>query len=155
MNTLDVTLISGQIPVDGDSCGSLSIELGLASIGPRGLSDKMYFIRIADGPIGGHRAVIGNLDGTVSYADTEDVLHLGKVLGITTSSAEDGEEVEIIRSGIIEFNGWSWDVETPVFLSTNGLLSQTPSVVGFSQIVGFAESPTKLFVNLREPLLLT
>jgi hypothetical protein len=139
----------------GDDCPEKIIVVNDAMRGPPGLSNLFFFVRRANGPIGAHRAVISNEDGSVSYADTTNTLHLGKVLGITTASVVDQEEVTIIRGGLIEFEGWSFNVDQPVYLAVNGLLTQNPSVAGFSQIVGFAESPTALFVNLREPILLT
>jgi hypothetical protein len=128
-------------------------------VGPPGppstLAETFIAKRTAQGSIGGQRAVIGNADGSVSYADTTNITHAGQVLGITLNAANDTEEITIIRAGLMSFEGWSWDETLPVYLAENGLLSQNASVLGFSQIVGFAESPTDLFVNLREPIILT
>jgi len=121
---------------------------------PSVIAERILITRIASGNIGGQRMVISNVDGTVSFADSSNLLHLGKVVGLTDFAALDGEEVTITREGLVEFEGFSFDPDLPVYLSTDGLLTQTPAVTGFSQIVGFAESPTKLFVYLREPILL-
>ena len=123
--------------------------------GPRGLSDLFYLSRIANSDLGGHRAVISNEDGTIDYADSSNVGHCGKVLGIIVRATLEGERVDVIRGGLLEFEGWSFNVDLPVYLAENGLLTQNPATQGFSQILGFAESPTGLFVNLREPILLT
>lgn len=139
----------------GDDCPTTTVVVNDGERGPPGLSNLFFFVRRADGAIGGHRAVVSNEDGTVTYADNTNLNHLGKVLGITTSAVLDGEEVKIIRGGLIEFEGWSFNVDLPVYLAENGLLTQNPATQGFSQILGFAESPTGLFVNLREPILLT
>jgi hypothetical protein len=139
----------------GDDCPEKVVVVNDGKRGPPGLSNLFFFIRRAEANLGGHRAVVSNEDGTVNYADNTNLDHLGKVLGITTSAVLAGEEVKIIRGGLIEFEGWSWDTDLPVYLAANGLLTQNPASVGFSQILGFAESPTGLFVNLREPILLT
>ena len=123
-------------------------------IGPTGPTDQITFRRIASGALGGQRMVKANPDGTVSYADTTDVADAGKVLGITDFAVADGEEVVIIREGLTEFEGWSFNVGLPVYLGENGLVTQTASPAGFSQIVVFAENPTNLFVNLPEPIIL-
>jgi hypothetical protein len=123
-------------------------------VGPPGATDKLSYRRIASGPLGGQRMIKSNTDGTVSYADTTDVTHAGKVLGMTDFAVVDGEEVLIVREGLIEFEGFSFDIGLPVYLGENGLITQTASVSGFSQIVGFAENPTSLFLNLREPIIL-
>lgn len=123
--------------------------------GPRGLSDLFFLTRVAAADLGGHRAVIANVDGTIDYASASNLLHLGKVLGIIVEAVLTGERVDVIRGGLLQFEGWDWDVDLPVYLAEDGLLTQNPSAAGFSQIVGFAESPTGLFVNLREPIQLS
>ena len=120
--------------------------------GPRGLSDLFFLTREAAADLGGHRAVVSNVDGTIDYASASNLDHLGKVLGIIVEAVLTGERVNVIRGGLLEFEGWDWDINLPVYLAENGLLTQNPSSAGFSQIVGFAESPTGLFVNLREPI---
>jgi len=131
---------------------TVEISIGLAGIAP--VPDSLFLYRTANGAIGGQRMVVGNADGTVSYADATNVSHLGKVLGMSDAAYLDGETVKVIREGLVEFVGWSFNPAQPIYLSTNGVLTQSASATGFSQIVGFAESPTKLFVNLREPILL-
>jgi hypothetical protein len=155
MNNVEITsqpLTTIEVSQLGDP---VSIEVNLALLGPRGLSDLFFLRRVANDNLGGHRAVISNVDGTIDYADSSNLLHLGKVLGIIVQAVLEGEEVDVIRGGLLEFEGWNWDVDLPVYLAENGLLTQNPATSGFSQIVGFAQSPTGLFVNLREPILLT
>ena len=138
-----------------DDCPTKTVVIDEGARGPRGLSDLFFLNRIANSNLGGHRAVISNEDGTLDYADSSNVGHLGKVLGIIVRSTLAGQRVDVIRGGLLEFEGWSFDTDLPVYLATNGLLTQNPASAGFSQILGFAESPAGLFVNLREPILLT
>jgi hypothetical protein len=158
MNNVEITsqpLTTIEVSQLGDPV-SIDVNLGLLGPqGPSGLSDIFFLRRVANADLGGHRAVISNLDGTIDYADSSNLLHLGKVLGIIVQAVLEGEEVDVIRGGLLEFEGWNWDVDLPVYLAENGLLTQNPATSGFSQIVGFAQSPTGLFVNLREPILLT
>jgi hypothetical protein len=135
-----------------DDCPTKTVVIDEGARGPRGLSDLFFLTRTAAEDLGGHRAVISNVDGTIDFADSSNLDHLGKVLGIIVRSVLAGERVEVIRGGLLEFEGWSFDINLPVYLAENGLLTQNPSIAGFSQIVGFAESPTGLFVNLREPI---
>jgi hypothetical protein len=153
-----VTIIINKVAkrtVKVDDCPTKTVVIDEGARGPRGLSDLFFLNRIANSNLGGHRAVISNEDGTLDYADSSNVGHLGKVLGIIVRATLQGERVDVIRGGLLEFEGWSWDTDLPVYLATNGLLTQNPASSGFSQILGFAESPTGLFVNLREPILLT
>lgn len=116
--------------------------------GPAGGSE----VRPASGAIGGQRMLIGNADGSVSYADASNMAHLGKVLGISENAANDGDNVTVIVLGYTEFNGWAWNTSLPIYLGTNGLLTQTPAVSGFSQIVAMAETATRIYIRLREPI---
>ena len=151
--TIIVNKTKKQLAVE--DCDTKTIIIDKGARGPRGLSDLFYLTRIANSDLGGHRAVISNEDGTIDYADSSNVDHLGKVLGIIVQAVLEGERVDVIRGGLLEFEGWAWDLGLPVYLAENGLLTQNPVSSGFSQIVGFAESPTGLFVNLREPILLS
>jgi hypothetical protein len=158
LTSIEVTQPDTPISLDLVLGNQISIDLNLALLGPQGpsgLSDIFFLRRVANADLGGHRAVISNLDGTIDYADSSNLLHLGKLLGIIVQAVLQGEEVDVIRGGLLEFEGWNWDVDLPVYLAENGLLTQNPATSGFSQIVGFAQSPTGLFVNLREPILLT
>lgn len=126
---------------------------GLQGIqGPPGQPGAEVYEREASGNIGGHRVVVSNGDGTVSYADATNLDHIGRVFGLTVTAANNGEMLDIKRNGPVDFNGWNWDTDLPVYLGTTGLLTQTVPTTGFSQIVGFAEMPTRLFLNFREPL---
>ena len=121
--------------------------------GPQGAAGTSSFTRPASGAIGGQRMVIGNSDGSVSYADATNSAHLGKVLGMSINAANDGEVVTIQFLGYTEFNGWTWNTSLPIYASTNGTLTQTPpSGSGFSQIVAMAETATRIYLRLREPI---
>jgi hypothetical protein len=123
--------------------------------GPQGPAGGDTLTRLASGAIGGQRLLIGNSDETVSYADATNSAHLGKILGLSTNAANDGEAVTILLFGYTEFNGWTWNTSLPIYASTNGLLTQTPpSGSGFSQIVATAETATRIFFRLREPIAL-
>lgn len=145
----EVIVIPQVIEVEISTPGLQGIQ------GPPGQPGAEVFERVASGNIGGHRVVVSNSDGTVSYADYTEPTHAGKVFGLTITAADDGDILEIKRSGSVDFNGWDFDTSLPVFLGENGLLTQTAPTTGFSQIVGFAEIPTRLFLNFREPLKLS
>ena len=103
--------------------------------------------------LSGHRAVILD-DDKVYYADCATPSHAKRVLGITTGAAISGETANVQVSGELEEPTWSWALDVPVWLSTTGLLSQAPPSSGFSLIVGFPVSATKLLVRISEPIFL-
>ena len=119
--------------------------------GPSGAGGNTI-TRDASTAIGGQRLVIGTSGGEVAYADSTNDAHLGKILGLSLNAANIGEEVEVLLFGYTEFNGWSWNTTLPIYASSNGLLTQTPPTTGFSQIVATAETATRIYLRLREPI---
>ena len=108
----------------------------------------------AGAALGGHRMVVLNGGGVAIYADCTEATHAGKVLGMTLGAIADGDSGDVLRSGEVVEPSWNWTLDAPVFLGTAGQLTQVQPVSGFSQIVGFPVSTTKLFVSLREPITL-
>jgi len=127
--------------------------------GPQGLpgpAGDNGFDRIADGAIGGHRIVRSTGAETVAYASNDDADHGDDTVGISLNAADDAGAVTVIRTGTVEHNGWSWTPGLPVFLGTNGALTQTEPVAdgpaAFIQEVGHAQSATALFVDIQPPI---
>ncbi len=100
--------------------------------------------------LGGHRVV--TVEGY--YASKDTGTDKFKVLGITTGAASIGTTATVTTFGSIEESGWNWTVGNPVFLSTNGQLTQTAPTSGFSLIVGRPKTATNLFVDISEPTIL-
>lgn len=121
--------------------------------GPAGAAILSYTAAIA---LGGHRVVVLNSFGEAIYADNTVAGHGNKILGLTTGAASSGATASVQNGGEIEEGSWGWILDQPVYLATNGLLTQTPpeSPAIFSLIVGFPVSTTKLFIGLREPIFL-
>ena len=93
--------------------------------------------------------------GHLAYASCDDTTHFGRVVGVTTQAAEPGAPCNVQNFDRIVEGTWSWTPGEPVFLGTNGALTQTAPTAGFLMVVGFAISATVLFVSLRDPILLT
>lgn len=112
-------------------------------------------IETAAGATGGHRMVILNAAGQVEYADALIPEHAMQVLGMTTGAAIAGGQVTVQQSGEITEPSWSWTMNQPVFLGTNGQLTQViPALptAAFSLVVGFPLAATRLLIRQREPL---
>lgn len=118
--------------------------------GPTGGTALQYTAGVA---LGGHRMVVLDATGNAIYADNLTPGHLFKVLGMTTGAAGAGAVATIQTGGELTEPSWNWDVALPVYLGTNGQLTQVaPAAPAFQLIVGFPISPTTLFINLREPI---
>lgn len=109
--------------------------------------------RTAATTLGGHRVVRAAADGTVAYADAFDATHGDDTLGLTTGAAEAGQPVTVLTTGPIEHVGWAWASGEPVFLIAGGQLAQAEAVgAAFEQVIGFAETPTRLFIQIQPPV---
>lgn len=120
--------------------------------GPVGGSALQYPAGVA---LSGHRMVVLDAAEQAIYADKDTPAHAGKVLGMTTGAAALGDIATIQTGGEMTEPSWAWTLDTPVWLGSNGLLTQTAPASGFSLIIGFPITATKMFVDLREPIFLS
>lgn len=133
----NVTLVeSGTLVVSGDSSGVPVMQVQ------------------ADIAIGGHRAVVLNSIGKAIYADNTIAAHANGIIGISIESASAGGFFRAQFAGLMQEPSWSWTPNLPVFLSTNGLLTQAPPVspAVFSHVLGVAVSGTSIAINLKDPI---
>jgi hypothetical protein len=118
-------------------------------------SDSTIIQKIASGDIGGHRVVCSFSNTQAEYATKDDLNKSRSVLGITQGASSDGELLTIQSAGEITEGSWNWTPQQFVYLSTNGLLTQTAPSTGFLLIIGFAVSATKIAINIGHPISLT
>lgn len=122
--------------------------------GPSGTGDEIT--RTAAEPISGHTVVAtSGASGQLVPADSADTAMAPAVLGIITSAVEAGASVTVRAQGEVEESGWSWTPGQFIFCGADGVLTQTPPSSGFLLIVGWAMTPTRMFVRLMQPVYLT
>ncbi|MFK3740990.1 hypothetical protein [Massilia sp. TN1-12] len=135
---------------------------GLPGIpGPRGLPGPpggatLEYTAATD--VGGHRVVMLDHMAGLVYASATDLSHMGRVIGVTVAAAGAGAQCQVQNFDQLEEPSWNWDTSKPVYLGQDGVLTQMqPSLPSakFSMVVGFPISSTSLFVNLREPIVLS
>lgn len=108
----------------------------------------------AGASLGGRRVVLLDAAGKAQYADKDTTAHAGRVLGLTTAAAALDESISVQVAGLLTENTWAWDTDTPVYLSTNGLLTQTAPTSGMIQIIGQPLSATTINVDIKNTILL-
>lgn len=105
---------------------------------------------VASTVLSGHRAVTPAANGQVGYASNDNAAHLHAPLWITLGAASSGGEVQVMKAGPITEPSWTWTPGAPVYLGTNGTLTQTapalPGAVFLAQL-GVATSATTLHVD--------
>jgi hypothetical protein len=131
------------------------IEQGPQGIpGPVGSVGATILIYSAGINLSGHRMVVLDDDTMVLYADNTIPAHANKVLGMTVGAAMAGADVTIQSGGELVEPSWNWAMGIPVWLSANGLLTQVVPVSGFSLIIGFPITATKVFIDIKVPIFL-
>lgn len=145
----------GEVTVVETKTGNTTV-IESTQIGPQGIPGLTSGVTTsfeAGETLGGHRAVI-IVDDKAYYADCSIVSHANIVYGITTGATILGSQAIVQRGSELEEPSWSWVLGIPIWLSTTGLLTQTPPSSGFSLILGFPITSTKMLINIREPIFL-
>lgn len=126
--------------------------------GPKGDPGGSEITEIAGAAIGGHRVVVLDATGRAVYASNDQLGHATRIVGITKHAAVEGAPVGLQIYGAMTEPTWSWDTSLPVFLGSDGLLTQTQPtapLAKFSVVVGFPISATTLFIKIGIPISIT
>lgn len=117
--------------------------------GPPGPGTRIVDEIVAGEVLGGHRVVTIGADGLAYYADNATSPVPNGALWVTVGAALAGELVQVVTFGPITEPSWNWIPNRPVFLGTNGMLTQTaPTGPGrFLARVGVARAVDTLHVE--------
>lgn len=111
---------------------------------------------VATSPISGHRVVRISAAGNLAYASSANVGDAANVIGISQNAAVAGGNVNIQSFGPLDEPSWSWTPGLPVFCGVDGVLTQVPPEGpgdAFSLIVGTAMLPTRIYVSVKQPII--
>lgn len=114
-----------------------------------GASNQFEYVAAGE-TLGGNRAVTTNAQGQLVYPDLTS--NSSRVYGVTTHSAQAGELTTVQIVGTQTEPSWSWDLALPVFVGPAGTLTQTAPSTGQTLVVGYPNSPTKLFIDRQPPI---
>lgn len=98
------------------------------------------------------RCVSKNSDGELEYTNPNDWNSINSIVGVTITSALTGDDVSVIVSGIVRDDFWSWERGKPVFVTENGMLTQSVQNTTYIVKVGWALSEKELFVSINQLL---
>lgn len=134
------------------------VELVLAEVGIQGLPGKEGTSSTvefpASAPLSGHRA-IAVIAGQAVYADSSIPAHAYAVVGVNQAASAGGAGLLIYNNQLIAESTWNWIPGDPIFVGTNGLLTQIapqapPGV--FVLQVARALSPRTIWVDVEQPI---
>ena len=129
--------------------GSQGIQGQQGIKGDTGAGSGAVLTVVATSDLGGNRAV--TLDGeNVIYASS-DTINANGVIGFTARAAVIGDTIDIITNN--DLNGFSNLIAgQPIYLSTNGTITQTLPNAGILQTLGSALSDTKINIKIQPPI---
>ena len=131
----------GAVTLTGDATGT-----GTGTIPT--LVGTTTIIANAGASISALKAVyISEADGRVYYADSATPANAPYTVGVTITSNTVGNPVNVRTFGLMTDAGFSFS-PGPVFVGSNGALTQTNPSSGMSQIIGFAAGATSLLVKV-------
>jgi hypothetical protein len=104
---------------------------------------------IAAEPIGGHRAVYAAPDG-LRYASNDSDLSID-VLGVSRFASAFGEECGFQPSGEMTDPSFSF-LPGPIYLGTQGELTQDMPTSGWVVEIGIGITPTKILIRVQPPI---
>jgi len=86
-------------------------------------------IRNATQITGGQRIMV-SIGGNLEYADQTNLTHADRLCGMTLNAANIGEPLKIQTVGNIRDPIFTWAIGTPLYLGTNGLLTEIVPTTG-------------------------
>jgi hypothetical protein len=153
IQSIDITLAESTQVVATVAPQEIAITLQMQGKGEKGdKGDQGIDNGVATMPageaIGGHRLVYIS-SGAVYYASADNLQHLGKVIGVSMNAASIGGPVEIRSVGYLTDNSFAF-TDGPIYLGTNGLLTQDSMVGLFIQQVATQLTATEIFVSIGQ-----
>lgn len=107
---------------------------------PENNSGTLDVTIIAQEVVNAYRAV--GYDGLFTQPNADS---LSRYAGITRMATVIGDPIDVVRSGLMTEAGWNWTPNQPVFISVNGVITQTQPTAGNPvRRIGWAISATQL-----------
>ena len=114
-----------------------------------------FFSKIA---LMAHRIVTTIADGSYVYNDATQVTNLNLPTLITTASSVANAPLSLLDTGSVFDASWNWALNNPVFLGSNGQLTQIPptALAGFAFLlqVGYPLTTTSIYFDPLTPIVL-
>ena len=96
--------------------------------------------------------IVSNIDDKYFYSDPSSSVSSWSIAGLTKSACNLNEICDPIRNQSISDASWNWARGSPVFLGTDGFLTQTPPVIGYLTVVARVLSTKMLFIEIEETI---
>lgn len=102
--------------------------------------------------MGGGRVVLF-IGGALAYADPINAAHAGRVLGLTTQAAAQGDPITVRGTGELLDASFAFAADAPVYVGASGVPTATPPAAAFIQRVGTCIEPGRIRIALAPAIL--
>ena len=109
---------------------------------------------VAEYSLSALRAVIVNNDSRLEYASSNIAEHSFSIVGVLKDAIAVGDSGKALIQGSLSDSSWNWTLGTPIYLGVDGMLTQSAPSTGFQIILGKPTSPTTVYFEIGEPILL-
>lgn len=106
------------------------------------------------GGINAGQVVFVTTTNTVQAANSSNVTHAGRVVGIASATTAESDTVRVQKAGSIICPVWNLTPGNIYYLGAGGDIASTPPTTGFVQKIGVAETSTKLVIQIEPAILL-
>lgn len=97
------------------------------------------------------------LNNRIYQANNQISSHASKVIGVSTNSGDIDDDIMVVLEGEVVNNSWDFDINRPIFVGTNGLLTQDPPSnppAVFSLIIGIPVTNKKIHVTVKDSIMI-
>ncbi len=91
-------------------------------------------------------------DNFVYKYDISNILHLGRVIGITKTSGVLNDSIKVQTTGIVSDMAYSFDIMKPCFVGVAATITTTVPSGAIMQPIGTAVTANSFFINLQIPI---
>jgi len=122
--------------------------------GPRGNPGVAgtQFELSTSGAMSALRIVWEDADGLVHVLDKDDGDHITLIAGLTITATATAGDVTVQRAGPVDDDAWEWVASGPIWLGDSGIPTQTPPTTGYDVQIGYAVSPTRIYLDIQPPI---
>lgn len=119
-----------------------------------GVSEAAPETIVAGETLSALRIVSADDDGKGYYTDPTNPDSVRRITGMTTSAASVGGAAVLHFEGKYQDAFWNWDVTKQLFLGATGTITQVAPTTGISVVLGHAQKPDTIFLNIEKPIIL-
>jgi hypothetical protein len=105
--------------------------------------DTLVYVGVAAETVSALRGVTLDINGSIVTANPSTA----SLLGLSITAANPGNSVSVVLSGTVSDNSWSWEIDKSLFISNDGIITQTTPTSPKLLILGRAVNPSTVNVQ--------